>query len=343
MSRFDAIRKRNLAASCPPSPVQDRFLNPDQACWADRHEAYRHPPGDMLADGFAPAGMTNTDFTVIRHEGEFHLFGVGGFPGCFTNWPGQYEHIFHATTGDLVDWTVHGKAVWPHPDNAYECNKVWPPYVLRHGGGFAMVYCGLDFDNCQCLCLVFSDDLFRWRRYEANPIVDAGRLNWTLKRPDGKVRHCRDPHVEKVGDVCYLYYATVAADGNPAVGLAASEDLRRWDDLGPCLKRTGGWVPESPLVLARGGKYYLMPLPNDRLYESDDPTDFHGARQVPVSSDVKVVAPEIFDRRGDDEFLIGFYGHKGPRISMGVMTWRADRVEIRHVSRPGELAAWGLG
>lgn len=342
MIDFAAARARNLAAEYSASAIDPKFVNPDEAVWAGRHEGYRHPQGDFLKDGFAPAGMTTTDFTVIRHEGVFHCFGTGACGDAFTNWPGQHDHVYHATTPDLVNWTVHGKAVWPHPDHDYECAKIWPPFVFRHDGRFAMVYCGLDLDNCQCLCLAFSDDLFRWRRHDANPIVAPGKLDWTLKRPDGKVRHCRDPHVELIGGVYYVYYATVAGDGNPSVGLAASTGLEKWADLGPCLKRTGGWVPESPLLIRRRGKFYLMPAPNDCFYESDDPASFHNARRVPVTSGVRIVAPEIFDRHGDDEFLIGFYGHKGPRISIGVMTWRGDAVDIKTVTEREELKAWGL-
>ncbi|NQT93075.1 MAG: family 43 glycosylhydrolase [Lentisphaerae bacterium] len=341
MKDFETVREHNLAVEYPALPPTDQFLDPDHSkeTWMAEHERYRHPPGDSLREGFAPTGMTTTDFTVIRHDGVFHLYGAGGYPGCFTNWQGQYEYIYHASSPDLIDWTVHGKALTPHPDHHYENNKVWPPFVFKQGGRFVMVYCGLDYDNCQCLCLAFSDDLFAWTRFPDNPIVNPGQLDWTLKRPDGKVRHCRDPHVEEVDGVHYLYYATVCGDGNPGVGLAASVDLSEWIDLGPCLKRTDGWVPESPLVIPRDGKYYLMVLPNEACYVSDSPETFHNATTIPVSGP-RVVAPEILDRRFHDRYLIGCYGPQGCRISVCIMEWREGQIDISPVTDAKQLEPW---
>ena len=344
MSDFDEIRQRNISHQYPVSPKQGRFLNPDESIveWAQEHRRYRHPPGNPLKDGFAPTEMETTDFTIIRHEGRFHLFGNTGSPDCFAGWPGQYQYLFHATTADLIRWTVHGIAMQPHLDNEYERGKIWPPFVFRHDDGFVMVYCGLDVNNCQCLCLATSSDLFQWTRFSGNPIVDPGRLDWTLKRPDGKVRHCRDPHVEKIGDTYFLYYTSICEDGNPAVGLSASKNLRHWHDLGPCFKRTQGWVPESPLVIRRGDRYYLWIFPFEELHVSEDPTDFQDAESVPVRAVElnRIVAPEIIDRRYEDRYLIGFYGHKGRRISIGVMAWEKDGIAVTGIDEEEQLKPW---
>ena len=346
MDQYDRTRERNLSHQYATSPNQARFLNPDESIeeWVGEHQRYRHPPGDSLKDGFAPTEMTTTDFTIIRHQGLFHLYGNRGFPGCFPGWPGQYEYLFHATTPNLISWTVHGIAMQPHPDHEYECAKIWPPFVFSHNDGFVMVYCGLDVNNCQCLCLATSDDLFEWRRFSENPIVDPRNLEWTLKRSDRRVRHCRDPHVEKIGDTHYLYYATVCEDGYPAVGLSASDDLRIWHDLGPCFKRKQYWVPESPLVIHREEKYFLWVLPNQELHVSDDPTDFHGNKSVPVRAVElnRIVAPEIIDRRYEDKYLIGFYGHRGRRISIGIMAWEKDEVVVTGIETEEQLEPWSF-
>ena len=347
MTDYDKIRRQNISYQYRSCTKRDKFLNPDNtiAEWVEERQKYRNPPGDHLKDGFAPAGMTTTDFTIIRYQGLFHFFGCAGFPGCFPNWPGQYEYVFHATTANLVGWTVHGKALQPHPDNEFERGKIWPPFIFRHDGTFAMIYCGLDVNNCQCLCLATSGDLFQWTRFPGNPIVDPGKLEWTLKRPDGKVRHCRDPHVEKIGGTYYLYYATVCEDGNPAVGLSASDDLYRWRDLGPCFKRTDGWVAESPLVIRREDRYYLWIFPFEELLLSDNPTDFHHAEsvQIQMAELSEFYAPEIIDSRFDDRYLIGFHGHKGCRITFGEMTGVKDRIAITCIDREEQLKPWNFG
>ena len=341
MKSFAQIQKRNLQIEYPASPILDKWTEPDKTKFAVQNEEYRHPQGDFLKDGFAPAGMDNTDFSIIHNNGLFHLYGVGGYKDCFPNWHGQYEHIFHASTPNLIDWTVHGKALTPHPDNKYENNKVWPPFVFKtHNGNFGMIYCGLDYDNCQCLCLAFSDDLFEWRRFGHNPIVAPEKLSWTLKRQDGKVRHCRDPHIEIIDGIYYLYYSTICADGNPAVGLSASIDLLEWEDLGPCFKRTNGWIPESPLVIQRDGKYFLwIHAFTDDFYVSDDPANFHSAEKVPVTG-INLMAPEIIDRRYKDKYLIGFYGYKRRRISLGIMNWLENGIKIDPITNSSELAPW---
>ena len=344
MKDYEQTRHQNISYQYRSYPKRDEFLDPDNTIskWVEERQRYRNPPGDHLRDGFAPAGMTTTDFTIIRHEGLFHFFACAGFPECFPNWPGQYEYVFHATTADLISWTVHGIALQPHPDNEFERGKIWPPFVFRHGDVFAMIYCGLDANNCQCLCLATSDDLFQWTRFPRNPIVNPGEHEWTLKRPDGKVRHCRDPHVEKIGDTYYLYYATVCEDGNPAVGLSATEDLNHWHDLGPCFKRTEGWVPESPLVICRSDRYYLWIYPFDELLISDNPTDFNRAKatQIQMSEINEFYAPEIIDSRFGDGYLIGFHGHKGCRISLGVMTWENDDITITCIDNEQQLKPW---
>ena len=151
--------------------------------------------------------------------------------------------------------------------------------------------------------------------------------------------------MEKIKDTYYLYYATVSEKGNPAVGLSASEDLHRWNDLGPCFKRTEGWVPESPLVIHRKGRYYLWIFPFDELLVSDNPADFHHAESVRIRMPEieEFYAPEIIDSRFDDRYLIGFHGHKGCRITCAIMTWRKDEITITCIDNKQQLEPWDFG
>ncbi len=342
---FDAVRQTNLAPQGPDTATPDpQWLDPDTARWSHSMGRYRHPEGNMLRDGFAPAAMTTADFSVIRYDGLVHLFGVGGYLECFTNWPGQYEYVWHATSTDLVDWTVHGKAMIPHPDNPYEAGKIWPPYVFDAGDRFVMVYCALDEDNCQCLCQAESDDLWTWRRIEDNPIVSGGTAPWILRREDGRTRHLRDPFVRKVDDTWLLYYATVAADGVPSVGLAGSTDARHWTDLGSACRWDGGrWVAESPVVYRWNDTYGLMFLENTCCRLSDDPTHFDDSRVLPVTGPENVRAIEIVDQGQPDRLLVGYFGPLGKRIGFGELVRHDDRIEIIPITRPDQLEPWGLG
>lgn len=150
--------------------------------------------------------------------------------------------------------------------------------------------------------------------------------------------------MEKIGDTCFLYYATICEDGNPAVGLSASKDLHHWDDLGPCFVRAQGWVPESPLVIRRGDRYYLWIFPFEEIHVSEEPTDFHGSESLPVRAVGlnRIVAPEIIDRRYEDRDLIGFYGHKGRRISIGAMSWEKDGIAVSVIDEKEQLKPWNF-
>ena len=66
-------------------------------------------------------------------------------------------------------------------------------------------------------------------------------------------------------------------------------------------------------MIRREDKYFLWVLPKRELNVSEDHTDFHGDKSVPVRAvELKrSMAPEIIDRRYEDNYLIGFYGHRG--------------------------------
>lgn len=339
---FSDIRRRNLSVEYPEPQTSEVWEDPGRHLGI--HEKYRHPEGDFLKDGFAPPMLEMTDHTVIEHEGRYHIFATAQTPGAWAVWEGQHHYIFHASTADFIDYEMHPVVLYNHPDHPYESRHCWPPFVFRYEDTFVMIYCGMDADDCQCLCMAFSDDLTEWQRYGGNPIITPGHLDWTFKRPDGKSRHCRDPHVQRVDEWYLLYYTAFCADGYSGVGLAASKDLVRWEDLGPCFKRdASSWLAESPLVIERKGKYYLLPsaTPGIQCFESDDPTDFHHKRQLEVINH-GITAPEVIDTRFEDRYLIGYHGDEGKRYTVGIMHWEGDRVRIERITEPAQLEPWGL-
>ena len=54
----------------------------------------------------------------------------------------------------------------------------------------------------------------------------------------------------------------------------------------------------------------------------------------------RIVAPEIIDRRYEDRYLIGFYGHKGRRISIGAMAWEKDGIAVTVIDEKERLKPW---
>jgi len=312
------------------------------------HPKFLHPDWDCLKEGFTPTAMRMTDFTIIKNNGLYHIFTTPLVKDTVPNWPGQTTYIFHSTTSDFQHWTNHPPIFYVDPKNPWEEAHIWPPYALGYKDGFVLIYAAMDHDDCQCLCLATSKDLFNWEKYENNPIIRPGELSWTHKRDDGKVRHCRDPHVIKYKGNYLLYYCTYCADGYSAVGLAVSKDLTDWVDLGPCFKRDASapWMAESPLVFEKNDKYYLVvsASPGITCFQSDDPTCFHNAKQLTIActgiTSKDIQAPEIIETGRENTWLIAFYTLKKYRLFLGIMTLVKDAVHIIRIENPRQLKSF---
>jgi sucrose-6-phosphate hydrolase SacC (GH32 family) len=347
------IRTRNVETEYPSPVVSPRWIDPSNMIipGSDQspNEKYRFPKGDFLKNGFAPPSLTMTDFSVILHEGLFHIFGTAAAPGSCCVWEGQHNYIFHASTSNFIEWELHRVALYNDPENTFEEAHVWPPYVFRYKDNFVMIYCGLDINADQCLCIARSGDLFTWKRDKANPVIDPSKLPWTYKNKDGKSRHCRDPHVELIDNKYFLYYTAYSTDKYSAVGLAVSSDTEHWEDLGPCFKRDASkanWLTESPLLIPRKSKYYLIPSqsPGVTCFASDDPTNFHHAEEIPVTGLSKIWAPELIDTSIEDSYLIGFYkkdAPEDPKLYLGRMDWHNQSINISGIFDKDGLKPWG--
>jgi len=355
MADWDTIRKRNLdtpaATSAPPvrwsNPGQ--FTPPGHRSIADR---YAHPDWDTVAEGLTPPSWSVTDHCWIQADGLYHMYVTAQCPGSVCLWPGQHNCVMHGTSPDLADWTFQHPAIWVQADNSWENTHIWPPFVIANpSGGYEMIYTGMDRDDCQCLCQAHSDDLFSFRRTANNPIIPQAGFDWMWHRDDGKIRHCRDPHVERTEQGFLLYYTTLCADGATGVGLMGSDDLATWHDLGPCYKHTseqGRWLAESPLVIALGHGYVLWPMggPNhcppftgqQHAYLSSDPTRFFDLDAIPVDvSDTDgVIAPEVVRPLGSTRWLISFY-NGGMRIYFGVLTLDEKGFAVSQIRTRTEL------
>ncbi len=342
MINVKSIRQKNLSVKYPP-PVTSEVRD-DPGKYGGIDDKYKYPDWDCLKEGYSLPGMNMTDFAIIRHEGLYHLYGTVGAPGTYPLWEGQHHYITHATTPDLVHWTNHRPVLFNDPDKLWEESHLWPPFVLKVGEEFYMLYVGLDRDCCQCICLATSKDLFNWKKCENNPVLDAREFSWIRKHPNGRVRHCRDPHILPYNGGHLLYYTTLCTDGYSAVGLAVSEDLKSWEDLGSCMKRdAGSWLLESTLVCEKDSKYYLFAsaTPGITCFESDNPFDFHHKKQVEIigNKDLKpedITAPEAVERRDDKgEWLVAY--HNGGRIFLAIFAWSEDRIHLRRVREKEQL------
>jgi sucrose-6-phosphate hydrolase SacC (GH32 family) len=211
------------------------------------------------------------------------------------------------------------------------------------------MYIGMDRNDCQSTCLATSNDLYHWEKYKNNPLFNGSGFKWIKARTDGKTRHLRDPHVITYQGSYLLYYTTYCEDDYSAVGVAVSDNLTEWTDLGPCYKRdaTVAWLTESPLVFLYKDNYYLMPsqMPGLFCIKSNDPTDFHHKKQVDViikgADPEQVAAIEIIKSNpNESKWLVGYYLMENKRLFLGSMDLSEidnNKLTITQLSRKEEV------
>lgn len=229
--------------------------------------------GDDASLGrFEEPGKYLKDFFFFRHAGLWHLFYNVGTAGFAQDWQdaGNEEAFGHASSPDLVNWSVH-PTVLPIVPNTWQGKVVSAPSIVETSGTFRMMYTG--FDNrvfgLQSIGLATSSDLFAWTSYAGNPrYTGAAWTDWNATRWSD----CRDPHILAIGDHYLMYSMVRGLDGLGAVAIARSDDGINWSDRGWAMKAAAGATPESPVVFERNGKYYLITTSTaPALYVSSDP------------------------------------------------------------------------
>lgn len=268
---------------------------------------------------FRPTGTRYlNDHTLTREaNGRWHLFGITHESDGD---PSRELSLLHATAPALFGpWSDAGDALHSQPPE----EALWAPFVLPVGGGrWAMFYYGNTPDHR--VLRAESADLHRWERSAASA-------------PGG-----RDPFVLRVGEIWYLY--SVGADEEREVGqilVSESRDLVRWSDARVVLAdpvASFGWGNlESPMVVRRGGEFYLFvtrtsPSPHDYartvVFASGDPTRF---AWEPVTELLAHAAEVIED--GGEWFITsaGWTAQMGERwrgLSVAPLAW-APRAALR--------------
>ena len=168
-----------------------------------------------------------------RRDGKFwSLYGAYPRQGGYELRPG-YEGLAGSEDGltwrrakDNYTMSVHDKDC-----SAWEKDCIYQPWLVEHEGRF------FDFYNAargsvEQTGLALSDNLFDWRRHDANPILrnSAGGYDETF---------CSDPKVFRDGDHWTMFYFGVGR-GGAHVMIAFSRDLLHWTKHPEPLYRAGG-------------------------------------------------------------------------------------------------------
>jgi len=265
-----ALARTAFAADVASAPAEETTnIYFEKKLKAMRLGLYRHPPIDIIKDGFRPVGGRCADFAVIHHQGREHFFyierrmqeGTPFFPG--------HEILFgHASTPDFFTWEVHDPVMLIRP-GTWEGAHVWAPFILRNGDEYIMAYTGLNDALSQNIGLASSKDLFNWKRWDTNPISPCKDAPWAAWWPD-EICSCRDPYLLRHEGRIYLTYTANTKEGASCVAMASTTDVKTWKDHGPILvgPRTGyepslwgGHIQgscESTVLLKRGDRWFLL-------------------------------------------------------------------------------------
>lgn len=308
--------------------------------------------GDCLARGYAPKGYGLADFSILIHNGWFHLFHIPRVPGNSCIHPANEHWIGHAVSKDLDSWVTCNPALCIEPANYFESAHVWAPFVFDTGEDTYMFYTGLSQEPSQVLCVAHAEDpdLTIWKRNVSNPIVPIEGFDWHWLNSKGHVRHARDPHVVKTGEGYLLAYTAMHRDGCPAVGGLFSSDLQKWEDIGPILYRPmqpAPWLPESVTIQPLGGgRWVLMPSqsPGIEYYISNDPYCWHDATASSIEyadgAEEQPMALEIISTEHADMWLVCFFERGNNRFFVGTLETGRHPWRLKRIRRKDDLQPW---
>lgn len=247
-----------------------------------------------------------------------------------------YARIGHAVSDDLENWTEVGAALTPSVGPAWDDLATWTGSVIRRPDGrWMMFYTGIsraERGHVQRIGAAVSDDLMKWTRARAGPVLSADPQHYeTLGNSDAVDEAFRDPFVfaDPDGDGWHMYFTarrpTGSADGRGVIGHAISPDLDEWHIQPPIWSGDHYGELEVPDMFEAGGRWYLLFSTSARMIGEA----FQSTRGTPKETGTHY----LFSDTGP----LGPWYHPEPKFLMGDSTG-AYYVGRHVLTRGGEHA-----
>ncbi len=175
-------------------------------------------------------------------------------------------HVGHAVSTDLVTWQELPEAFAPGPEGQWDDRAIWTGSIIMHEGRYYWYYTAINQrDRVQRIGLAMSDDLDRWERHPANPLLEADpRWYEKVAADSGAFEAWRDPWVipHSQGDG-WLMFVTASSNDGPAdergvIGAARSSDLIHWEALPPVAAPGAFAEMEVPQSLRVDDRWLLL-------------------------------------------------------------------------------------
>jgi beta-fructofuranosidase len=209
------------------------------------------------------------DFWLVRHGDEHHIFYLQA-PRSLGQPMLRHRNasIGHAVSHDLRSWTVLPDALHPGADGAWDDLATWTGSAIEHDGRWSMLYTGIsraEHGLVQRIGLATSDDLVRWEKHPANPILEADSRWYDLLDPsrwrDQSWRDpwlFRDPADGRFHALITARSRAAAPDGAGVVAHARSHDLVEWEVLAPLTAGGEFAQVEAPQLVRLNGRYQIL-------------------------------------------------------------------------------------
>lgn len=209
------------------------------------------------------------DFWLAQQNGHHHVFYLQA-PRALGQ-PGRRHHhasVGHAISADLRSWRLLPDALRPGPPGSWDDLATWTGSVISDGRRWYMLYTGISRAEdglIQRIGLAVSDDLLRWEKHPANPVLEADPRWYELFNP-GRWRDqsWRDPWLLRHPDDGSFHALITARSpaGAPGeagvVGHARSADLMAWEVLPPVTPPGRFAQVEVPQLVQVDGRYHLL-------------------------------------------------------------------------------------
>ena len=264
-------------------------------------------------------GWMNDPNGLCYFGGKYHAF--------YQHYPFEPKwgpmHWGHAVSEDLVRWEELPIALYP--DMPYENGGgCFSGSALEKDGFLYLMYTSVSKERGQTQSIAVSRDGLCFEKYAENPVIRESPL-------DPSNKDFRDPKIFAFGDE-YRMVCGAGVDGLGSVLLFRSDDLLRWDYVGPIFQsRDYGPVPECPDLFPLGDKWVL-------LFSRMDET--RSAQFLVGGFDGERFTPESFQQpeRGTDFYAPQtFLDGKGRRVMIGWL-WNWNREVPEGAVRAGALA-----
>ena len=277
-----------------------------------------------------PALWMNDPNGLIHHKGWYHMFYQHNPYG--EAW--GHMHWGHARSRDLVHWEHLPVALWPSKEQG-EAHVYSGCATVTPAGEVAAIYTSIPNEDGakaryqaeQWMALAEDDDLIRWRKSEANPIMPDSIHGET------RVFDWRDPFVFVHEGVTYVALGGNTDDRAGKEGAvfhyrAKNDDLTEWEYLGPLYVAATEGVEniECPNFLPLGRKWMLITSPHrDPEYYTGT---FDPAKSPAFTPESRgyldggvLYAPQVFIDGAGRRIMFGWIrGYREGRGWNGVMT-----------------------